>query len=252
MREELVICALSALLWAGVSFAEEDTTVEVPPCSEVVVFEQVVREKGQLEVELKYALTEADYDVLRSAIFGQHSALRKFRTYYLDDAAFNLKESDVNLRVRVEGESTTLGLKLPAREIAKSIVKSKRRWEWESDLAFAHGAKLLMGQTKLVDLEHPIVDALKKRFTVEDLDTVTVLGYVETQERLEYLTSHGHKLELDKCSVHGEIIYELEVETDNPDLTHTMMLPLFETWNVNPTPNAKSKRARLVRGLPQQ
>lgn len=241
---------LAGMLLSSLAFAELSDTATAPEtCGDSVI--KTIKEKGKLEKELKYQLTKEAFAVTvqKAEALPYHD--RAFETFYFDTEDFELKERDINLRLRLEGPGAEITLKLPADKSqsrpVEGEIKAKQRWEWEEAMDRSSAWQLSSGNSSLRDVSHPILTTLSVHLDRSLLQRVFPVGSVRTVRRV--VTMDDNTLEIDHCYFLGREIFEIEVETATPEITHSKMLQVLQAWGVEAKLSKKSKRQRLIEAI---
>lgn len=197
----------------------------------------------QTEIELKYALTEAEYRRLRRR-FPQAPTLR-FTNYFFDTPKGTLRQHGIGCRIRwIPGRAAILTVK----HGGGSRGGLHRRIEVEVSVPPKKAKALLSKKGKLASLAptEPVRALLKLvgESTVEKLILLGGLQTARTKIRFQGLTG-----ELDRCRVAGSYFHELEVESDRPRTADRKSRQWLETFKIPARPETQTKLGRFFASL---
>ena len=199
-----------------------------------------------LEKELKYFLDKEGYSALIRATRSKVVGTVRQTNIYFDDSTLRLRKQKIGLRIRIQdGNKATLTLKEPSGIRSKKVPKLKVRHEWESPIPLKTARNLIKRKTAIHALSHTPIKMLKKRFSKEELKRIGPLGSVKTI-RTFALAQKGVLLEIDKFKMFNKKFYELEVETQSPEIADKVIKGLLKDLHIPYRPITKSKLGRFL------
>lgn len=197
-----------------------------------------------MEKELKFALTQSQYRKLKSLctkrVFEQTNV-------YFETPTRRLKREGAGLRVRIENSKrATLTLKMATAQTAKG---TKRGWhsrqEWEAALPLSLALALTANRKRLTEVRSPVLTILGKMLPGVEVESLTVLGKLETARRP--LRIGRYLGELDQWKVAGQTFYELEVEASDLAAAEKAVRDLFAAHKIPVRTRSQTKLATLFR-----
>lgn len=178
------------------------------------------------EVELKFVLSESDYKALMEALGGETQLFqREQRNQYFDTQSGELQSQKIMLRARFEGGRTILTVKESATR--KGALFSCR--ETEKEVEQESWKAELQNFVQPLELQAPLV----------------LVG--EMKNLRTAFSWNGLELLLDRTQVtQDRVDFELECETDKPDLANEILLNLFKELGIPVVEQKQSKYRRFL------
>lgn len=178
------------------------------------------------EVELKFVLRESDYRALMEALGGETQLYcKEQRNLYFDTESGELQSKKIMLRVRFESGRSILTVKESARRqgalfSCKETEKEVEEESWEAEL---------------------------QKF-IEPLELQAPLAQVGEMKNLRTAFSwNGLEILLDRTQVTPHRVdFELECETDKPDLANENLMNFFKELGIPVVEQKQSKYRRFL------
>lgn len=203
--------------------------------------------KGNIEKELKYALTKREYQKLLKACRRRVQRQDHHLNCYFDDSKLRLRKQRYGLRVRiVNGKHAYITLKHPARPGKKTVRSLKVRKEYEEPIPYKTAKSVIKGKKRVADLRSIPIRILKHHISREAVQRVRPLGTIRTVRTLVRTNGGSIELEIDKFKLFGHTFYELEVETFRPKRADLVVRALFRQNRITYHPITKSKLGRFL------
>jgi len=187
----------------------------------------MTRTKAPLEKELKYFLKKQEYEKLIRISHKKIIGRVKQTNFYFDDSSLRLRRNKIGLRIRFEDDGgCTLTLKEPSKLKSTKVPKLKVRHEWESPLTPQLGRELVSGTVALSTLKKKPITILRKRISLDTMNRIKNLGAIKTN-RTFIRAEKNTILEVDKYKIFQKRFYELEVETQKPEVADQVVRALL-------------------------
>jgi uncharacterized protein YjbK len=195
------------------------------------------------EIELKYAVTEAEYRRLRRRI--RNGSTRRFTNHFFDTPDCLLRKRGIGCRLRVVPGR---GAVLTVKHGGASRGGLHRRIEIEASVPEALGRRVARGLAPFAALpECAPVRRLLELVGEKELSRLERLGSLTTSRttfRFKGLTG-----ELDRCLLRGQYFHELEVESSTPKKADLLSRAWLEGAGIPVRPEARTKLGRFFSGL---
>ena len=194
------------------------------------------------EQELKYKLdSEADYQAVLDACDPINGRPRSvFSNNYFDTPDLHLARNKAMLRIR-SGNGLVLCFKKGGEKEGCPGFFDVVEVEGRAEHRLLESA--LDDPDSLLNYSHPAMNSARKHFS---LDKLKYLGSLETVRR--YRRYEGFLLECDEVNYpDGSRVYEIEVETVDPELARNKLIKLFGEAGVAAHPQSRSKLQGLLR-----
>jgi uncharacterized protein YjbK len=199
-----------------------------------------------LEKELKYFLNREDY--IKLLRVSKKRVIKKVRqtNYYFDGPRLQLRKRKIGLRLRIEdGQIGTITLKEPSRRHSIKVPKLKVRHEWETKVPLELAKDILKEKRAITSLRYKPIQILKNRLSYKSFNNISLLGSVKTI-RTFVAAESDVLLEIDKFKMFQKRFYELEVETQDPELADKVVRTLLKKHKIKCRPITKSKLGRFI------
>lgn len=162
------------------------------------------------ETELKLALEQRDYLRICAGWDPPVHVLEQDNLFFISDS---LKKAQVSLRLRQENDKYFLTCKGPSHQLELAV----QRMEIETELPAEFASQLQLEPQRLLKLDNPVSDLLRKRAVQKDLRPW--LRFRNLRKRYQIELDKGMYLaELDHSYFDHDVEdYELELEFSRPD-----------------------------------
>lgn len=198
-----------------------------------------------IESELKYALTADEYRKLLSHLKALKSKPVAQINHYFDTPELLLRQKRIGLRIRISGGShAELTLKFPKPQLKSHPAAFKSRYEFESTIPLPLARKALRGKFAITDFEVEATSVLKEKIPPPALKQIAYLGAMKNQ-RIK-VRHRGFEFELDRFSYFGKTLYELEIETEDPQAADRVYRALCQQLEIAYHPSLTSKLSRFL------
>lgn len=194
-----------------------------------------------LESELKFELTEPEYELLLSSSPHHEAGAREWENFYFDSPDWKLLSRKVGLRIRTAGSEHTLTVKLPATETSTTPGLNIRQ-EFECPLEPQTSQPLLANQTHILSLDVEPIAQLRK--SVSELPSqVSCRGSIWTRRSYLRLGKWAGELDYSRCV--GKPFWELEIETTSAEEALNWVTQYFKSLGIQLRPSQTSKLERF-------
>jgi len=204
-----------------------------------------------VERELRYQLSQLEYQNLLNSFKFFAQQTKHLKNFYFDDPGLSLRRRRISLRLRTikHPKRAVVTLKYPPHEeLRRGPIALKVRNEFEAPIAIETASKILRRRTRICDLRIQPIRILRELLPSKDLTRIGLQGSLETVRSVLNLPFIG-ALELDRCKVFGTRFYELEVETQMEKITDRRLRAWLKYCGIRPLPSRMSKSARFYEEL---
>ncbi|GIL90756.1 hypothetical protein Vretimale_16842 [Volvox reticuliferus] len=192
-----------------------------------------------MEVEIKIRLPDrAAYDKVATALGEGRTASYAQANYFFDGPNRELNSRRVVLRLRTYNGDEKATITLKGKQILENGIG--RASEVEEDIDPAVAARYLVEPNSMLR-EVPLIRTTAEKF---GLASLVSLGGFQNQ-RVCY-TWEGHVLELDETAFDHGTLYEIECETDHPEMLRDSLESFLASLGVSYSYSQTSKFANFI------
>ncbi|GIL60526.1 hypothetical protein Vafri_15074 [Volvox africanus] len=192
-----------------------------------------------MEVEIKIRLPDrAAYDKVTAALEQGRTASYAQANYFFDGPNRELNSRRVVLRLRTYNGDEKATITLKGKQILENGIG--RASEVEEDVDSTAAPRYLAEPNSMLQ-ELPLIRTTAEKFGLESL--VSLGGF--RNQRVCY-TWEGHVLELDETAFDHGTLYEIECETDHPEILRDRLESFLSSLGVSYSYSQTSKFANFI------
>eukprot|EP00884_Botryococcus_braunii_P016348 jgi/Botrbrau1/3397/Bobra.0337s0036.3 len=173
-----------------------------------------------MEVEIKLRLPDrASYEKVADLLKGTLKAVHDQENYFFDGPNKELSSQRVVLRCRFYNKDAKAEIACKGKLVIKDGISRGLEEQFPTDPKAAR--EFLTSPGKILALENPLIARLTEEYGVKDL--VSLGGFENLRREFDF---QGFKLELDETKYEWGTVYEIEIETEEPE----ELKPKLEAW----------------------
>eukprot|EP01023_Acetabularia_acetabulum_P050240 TRINITY_DN5419_c0_g1_i1.p2 TRINITY_DN5419_c0_g1~~TRINITY_DN5419_c0_g1_i1.p2 ORF type:complete len:198 (-),score=26.49 TRINITY_DN5419_c0_g1_i1:253-846(-) len=192
-----------------------------------------------MEVEVKLRLPQAGHSLLIEKLKPFYLTTYNQENYFFDGAKQELSSQKVVLRLRFYNIQEKAVITIKGKSVLQDGIG--RASEVESDVDPNLARSFLKNPKGLLNLENPLVQDLKRNYSLDGL--ISLGGFKNIRQVHKW---EGLVLEVDETGYDWGTLYELECETDQPEVAKQKLEKFLQDSNIEFGYSSRTKFVNFV------